>query len=308
MRVTHKTSPRMTRQHDDDEDRPGKAEAGTTATSGAPGDRIEELLASRQEFLQVFKRGAEFTEELMRENQRLRYRVAELETNSQPARNDDELVRELVDKLARVENEKRELVARISGVERENQDFASRYVEIEQENNNLLNIYVASYQLHSTLDYDEVLRAITEVVLNFIGAEVFTILGVDATTRAVRVLVAEGIGLNEAGALPVPPAVKGVIDSGMPYFVTGEVGDYTLDYNAPAVCVPLKIKDQTIGVLSIYKFLQQKKRLASVDHELFTLLAGHAATALFAAKLYTDSRRKLSTIQGFIDLVTSSAT
>jgi hypothetical protein len=41
-----------------------------------------------------------------------------------------------------------------------------------------------------------------------------------------------------------------------------------------------------------------------MDHELFALLAGHAATAIFAAQLYGQSERKLSTIQGFIDLLT----
>ena len=35
-----------------------------------------------------------------------------------------------------------------------------------------------------------------------------------------------------------------------------------------------------------------------------TLLAGHAATAIFASRLHSQSKRKLSTIQGFIDLLT----
>ena len=38
-------------------------------------------------------------------------------------------------------------------VEEENKEFADRYIEIEEQNNNLANLYVASYQLHSTLDY-----------------------------------------------------------------------------------------------------------------------------------------------------------
>jgi hypothetical protein len=42
-----------------------------------------------------------------------------------------------------------------------------------------------------------------------------------------------------------------------------------------------------------------------VDYELFTLLAGHAATAIFSAKLYSESERKLSTIQSFIGLLSS---
>jgi len=48
----------------------------------------------------------------------------------------------------------------------------------------------------------------------------------------------------------------------------------------------------------------QKSKFAEVDYELFTLLAGHAATAIFSSKLYSESERKLSTIQGFLDLLT----
>ncbi len=263
----------------DDEDGPNEAAAGHGKTSDGPENRIEESLAARQAFLQVFKRGEEFAEELMRENERLRYRVAELEKD-------------------------------MAGVEAQNQSYASRYVEIEQENNNLLNIYVATYQLHSTLDYDEVLRAITEVALNFIGAEIFTVTAVESTPSGgwePRLLVAEGLDWETAAQVPVAPVAREVIATGVPHFVN-ELEGVEADLERPLVVVPLKIKELTIGVLSIYKFLQQKKLLASVDHELFTLLAGHAATAVFAAKLYTDSKRKLSTIQGFIDLVTSSST
>jgi len=36
-----------------------------------------------EKFLELFNKGKEFTEELLRENQRLRYRLASLETESQ---------------------------------------------------------------------------------------------------------------------------------------------------------------------------------------------------------------------------------
>ena len=72
------------------------------------------------------------------------------------------------------------------------------------------------------------------------------------------------------------------------------------------VCIPLKIKDRVIGVLAIFGLLEQKdKKLSRIDYELFSMLAGHAATAIFSAKLYSMSERKLSTIQGFIDLLSS---
>jgi hypothetical protein len=271
-------------------------------------ERAEELLAARREFLQIFKRGAEFTEELLKENERLRFRVAELELRgTQPGGRDDQLVRELMEKVQRLESERHDLVRRFQEVEAENKDFASRYVEIENENNNLLNIYVASYQLHSTLDFQEVLQTIVEIVLNFVGAERFCIGLVEEKTLEFKPLVAEGVPREQFNGLSATGGVIGkVIASGEPHFV-GDVEDGSgrFDAASPKVCIPLKIKERVLGVILIYGFLSQKKRLAHVDYELFTLLAGHAATAIFSAKLYTESKRKLNTIQGLIDLVTS---
>ena len=49
--------------------------------------------------------------------------------------------------------------------------------------------------------------------------------------------------------------------------------------------------------------LQQKDGFSELDRELFAMLGGHAAAAIFAARLHSQSRRKLDTIQGFIDLL-----
>jgi hypothetical protein len=266
----------------------------------------DHLLARHKEFLQIIKRGAEFTEEVLKENERLRFRVAELEARNGATGHDGGLVRELMDKVKRLEEEREVLLNRFQEVEAENKDFASRYVQIENENNNLLNIYVASYQLHSTLDFQEVLQIITEIILNFVGAESFAVGMVQEGGEALRLLAVEGIERERLGAVRGDAGIVGqVLKSGDPYFAASFDDIQPIDGSAPRICVPLKIKDQTIGVILIYRFLQQKKQLAPVDHELFTLLAGHAATAIFAAKLYTDSKRKLNTIQGFIDLMTS---
>lgn len=262
---------------------------------------------SRQEVLQIVKRGAEFTEEVLKENEKLRYRVAQLESRQQGTGRDDTLLKELVEKVQRLEGERDALLKRFAEVEAENKDFASRYVEIETENNNLLNIYVASYQLHSTLDFQEVLQILTEIILNFVGAEIFAIGLIPETGGRLRALITEGIEREDLETLAVDGGVIGeVVQSGEPHFVR-DFGDTLVKPSEPMICVPLKIKGQVIGLALIYKFLQQKTQLAPVDHELFTLLAGHAATAIFASKLYTDSRRKLTTIQGFIDLMTSEA-
>jgi len=231
--------------------------------------------------------------------------VAELELRS--PKGDDTLVHELMEKVQRIEGEREQILQRFQEVEAENKDFASRYVEIENENNNLLNIYVASYQLHSTLDFQEVLQIIVEIILNFVGAERFCIGLVEEKTLEFKVLISEGVPREQFTGLSSNGGVLGkVVSSGEPHFVT-EVEHTTdkVDVANPKVCIPLKIKDRVLGVILIYGFLEQKKRLAHVDYELFTLLAGHAATAIFSASCYTESKRKLNTIQGLIDLVTS---
>ena len=78
-----------------------------------------------------------------------------------------------------------------------------------------------------------------------------------------------------------------------------------MDFLHPIAAIPLKIKENVIGVISIYKLLVQKDAFTAVDYELFSLLAAHAATAIFSSKLYSQSERKLTTIQGFLDLLTT---
>jgi len=115
-----------------------------------------------EEFIIAFKKGAEFTQDLLKENERLRFRVLELENalaGSHTSGDADQGLA-LINRIKELEQEKQDILSRIRKVEDENQDFANRYIEIELENNNLANLYIASYQLHSTLDFKEVLQII----------------------------------------------------------------------------------------------------------------------------------------------------
>ncbi len=260
------------------------------------------------EFLQVFKKGAEFTQDLLKENERLRFRIIKMEETLKEKGHeivvDGPDTSELKKKIETLEKEKHEILGRIKLVEEENKDFANRYLEIEEENNMLANLYIASYQLHSTLDFKEVLQIILEIVINLIGAEEFAVLLLDEKTNRLEPVASEGV---ETSVLPSVNVGNGIIgqaaESGENYFIESLEG-YERNFERPMVCIPLKIKEHVIGVIAIYKLLVQKDEFTSVDYELFTLLAGHAATAVFSARLYSDSERKLSTIQGFIDLLT----
>jgi hypothetical protein len=271
-------------------------------------EQDDDRSASRraEEFMQVFKRGAEFTQDLLKENERLRYTLFNLEGQLQSGGSsvDNDETIHLRKRIEELEQQKEEILGRVHKIEEENADFANRYVEIENENNMLANLYIASYQLHSTLDFREVLQVITEIVINLIGAEEFAIMLLDEKTNKLQAVMTEGLEISEVPAIAIGDGLVGqMAKTGENYFID-QMDNYERDFHHPLVVIPLKIKERVIGVIVIYKLLVQKPKFAEVDYELFTLLAGHAATAIFSSKLYSESERKLSTIQGFIDLLT----
>ena len=259
-----------------------------------PDDPLKKSL----EFAEMFQKAKEFTEELLKENERLRFKIAAL-ANGAAA---DERSRELAGRVQELEARLAEVERRYQEVEQENKEFADRYVEIEEQNNNLANLYVASYQLHSTLDFKEVVRIVEEIVINLIGAEAFHIYMVGEKSGK---LEREGSEGQEApNVLDMSEGIIGTsARTGLSYFAEQVVVREPTPFALPIAVIPLKIKDSVIGVVSINKLLVQKKAFTSMDHELFKLLAGHAATAIFAAKLYSTSERKLSTLQGFLDML-----
>jgi transcriptional regulator with GAF, ATPase, and Fis domain len=259
-----------------------------------------------EEFLQVFKKGEEFTHELLKENEKLRYRVAQLEelTKLSDRKGSFEL-HSLEERIKFLEDENRQLLDSYRAVEEENKDFANRYIEVEAENNNLANLYVASYQLHSTLDFSESLKIILEIVMNLIGAEEFSIMMLDEKTNELTIVAQEGMGPEARPSVKLGEGIiGGAAQSGEAYYREGDPKDQKgVDFHHPIVVIPLKIKEHGIGVIAIYKLLVQKEAFSNVDYELFTMLAGHAATAIFSSKLYSQSERKLTTIQSFLDLL-----
>jgi len=259
-----------------------------------------------EDFLSIFKKGEEFTQELLKENEKLRYKLAQLEGTTHPsAREGGGLPNSLEERIRYLEEENRALLDKFRLVEEENKDFANRYVEVEMENNNLANLYVASYQLHSTLDFSESLTIILEIVMNLVGAEEFSIMMLDEKTNELSIVAQEGMGPQARPSIKLGHGIIGTTaNTGEAYYRKGDPADLTgLDYEHPLICIPLKIKEHVIGAIVIYKLLIQKPQLTKVDYELFSMLAGHAATALFSSQLYSHSERKLTTIQSFLDLL-----
>lgn len=260
--------------------------------------------------LAIFQRGAEFTRNILAENDRLRRELSSVQLrHGQAAQSDEDwskLRDELISKIDLLESQHESMLEQLRSVEGENQQFAARYVEVEAENNNLANLYVASYQLHSTLDPNEVVRVILEIVINLIGAEIFAVYVCEEVDGELRAVASEGEPVTR---FPNHRLGEGLVGESVE---RGEVvladpgmsGGSPASGASPVVSIPLRTEDRPIGAIAIYKLLDQKPGFTELDNELFTLLAGHAATAIFASRLYAQSERKLNTIQGFIDLLT----
>src|SRR4051794_3192608 len=86
------------------------------AAKPADGPATESLLEKRDSFIHTFfKKGAELTEQLLREDDKLRVRLREVEAENAALRAQvasDDAIRDLLTKIAGLETEKRELLSR----------------------------------------------------------------------------------------------------------------------------------------------------------------------------------------------------
>lgn len=201
-------------------------------------------------------------------------------------------------------SERQRLRQRILELEEENQEFASQIVRAEEANNNLTNLYVAASRLHAVLDRAQVVEIIKEVVINFVGAEKFALLLLDREGETLLFETGE-----EVEGVDFPPCylgegLLGRVAAGTDcHFREGDVTAGSDDLGEPIAAIPLHLHGRPMGLLAIYRLFLQKQSFEQVDYQLFTMLAEHAATALFSATLYGDSERKRATYRGLVDLL-----
>ena len=206
---------------------------------------------------------------LLRENEKLRAIAAMLETDVERA---EERQRAATAELER-------LRARFDEIADENQRFTERYQYIEEQSSNLANLYVASYQLHTGVDRATVLTTIQEIVINLIGSEQLAIYQRDGE----EFRLAASFGLEEAQVMATVGGEFAVERLG-----EGHIFHEPSDRQPLTACVPLRIDEQVIGAILVFRLLEHKQSLETVDHELFELLAVHAATALHCATLHAQ--------------------
>jgi hypothetical protein len=298
----------------------------TKRSDRPPTDLTAQLKVQRDSFVHTFfKRGAEFTEELMHENERLRKSVAEVESENAALRTQlasDEAIRDLLRKIESLEKEKAALLSHVHEAEAVSTRFLNRHAQIEEELSNLASLHVASYHLHSTLRLRHVVRHLKELLAQIVGARSFAICVFDESSNELWPLAADGVEAEKlapvrVGAVDVPNPVTSIIErvflTGDAFIPEGPLGAGVGDAGGAespglVACLPMKIDDRKLGVIAIFALFPQKVELVAADYELFKMLGLHAAAALLGAALFTASGGRLLGREAFRELLPAEET
>jgi hypothetical protein len=274
-----------------------------------PVDLAAQLKMQRESFVSTFfKKGAEFTEELVTENDRLRAALVDFERDNAALRTQlasDEAIRDLLRKIEDLEREKKALLSHVHEAEAHSTQFTSRTAQIEEELANLANLHVASYHLHSTLKLPLVVRHVRELLQQLVGARAYVIYIADDVRGELVAIAAEGMTPKQL--MPIPfGAAEGVDEAhgmverafltGVAYVEPGPIHD---DRRIPAACLPMRIDDRAVGVIVVHSLLPQKGAFVPVDFELFKMLGLHAASALVGAQLFSAVDGRLPGLEAF---------
>ena len=273
-----------------------------------PSDRPpEDLKKERDAFIQqFFRKGAQFTEELLKENERLRDRINDLEHENGKLRAhlaSDEAIRELIRKIEDLEREKQDLLGRSARAEAVKDNFTQMYEEVEGELANFANLYVATAQLHSARSVRNVLRALKELLAQLLGAAAFAVYFVSDDGEELVAIASEGVDAADIARRVRAPRARSAGPSPrgeLAFDVARDVSQASLE--DPVALIPMHIDGRVHGVIAIFGTLPQKTEFVTIDRELFKLLGAQAAPALVNARIFTDAGRKVPTIQAFVDL------
>jgi GAF domain-containing protein len=195
-----------------------------------------------------------------------------------------------------------DLQSRLADAESDRLELSARLADYEHQVGRLMNLYVATYQLHATLDPAEVQSTIAEIAINLLGAERFVLLFWKENATQCEIALSQGLEADKSGMY------TGGVYAGGDAMVDATLSDGVLRIGPIAgsdavAAVPLTVQGTTVGALVLLRLFPHKAALKPEDRDLLDLIAAHAASALFAARVYSATDRKLKTLESLVKLV-----
>ncbi|MCK9522644.1 MAG: GAF domain-containing protein [Proteobacteria bacterium] len=269
-------------------------------------DDFLNLAAKREEFLETFfRKGAELTDQLLQELQVFRERIATLEEENNDLRlqlASDDAIRDLLTRVKELEEERQSLRQSTTDMVGEHNNYTARFAEMERELDQMANLYVASFQLHATLDAAEVLSVIEQMLMQFIGAAEFAIFlrrehAPHPVLQPVHVFHCDHIrgATIDWNDGPIGEAAATQVN-----YIAAPADAQR--HGLPIACIPMIFGRDAIGVIVIYKLLEQKTDFVDIDFELFKLLAQHSAAAIVGAGLLARCGNVPDSLNSFASL------
>jgi hypothetical protein len=239
--------------------------------SGLPNSLQGKTDAFLREF---FEKGEELIRDLILENDKLKSQLNAPLPEEVDA-SDPNVIRSLVGRISSLESEIEE-IRRIAGaVEEESGGYRERLDALENEHYDLACRHVAAVQFQTCESIEEVLRASTEILLNFVGIGTFCVYLADEERQIFFPVMREGGNVGEVSEEKIAEVRERV-----PAFATGEawrLGD-SLDpwIEGELMTLPLYAGSRLLGAVRIQGFLAQKSEFMPADLELVSLVSEHA--------------------------------
>jgi GAF domain-containing protein len=248
-------------------------------------ESLSSLRDQTQRFLSdFFAKGEVLVRELIEENERLRARIADPSTP--PPMVSEEVVQRLMTQVAELERECAEIRRLAGSMERQSGGYRRRLDELEQEHYHLAAMYVAAGQFHGAGTIDDVLRTVTEILLNFVGVGRFRVLGLDEERGVLFPLVHEGTSGAVEAELSL--AGTGLSAAARPW----RTGDPLRASAGASMHLPLASTRGLVGVVRIESFLPQKREFVDTDFALLELVSEHAGIAIENAWVRSNAGRE----------------
>ncbi len=230
----------------------------------------------------------------------------------------------LEEQLKEIENLNVSLEERIEEVEQANYTITDLASEIEQKNislnravDRLSSIYKIGLAINSTIDIDRLFNLIVRTISTTLKANIGYIILYDKQNRTMNVsnLIGNGKVLIPKKTIPMKDSSVSawVIRNRQPLLIedinqTPQFDRFSdLGYERKSlICVPLIVKDEIIGTISVVNKIDDSQFDAG-ELEMLTTIAAQSAIAIKNATLYEEQQQTyLNTIQALVSAIEAS--